>query len=325
MQNHFFRRGCFFNNSSERRKEHLMEMVNTFWTMTLERFSKKNHQIISNFNDWVCNTKPKAFSFEPIITWIGQSTFLIQIGNVNILTDPIFHDITFWIRRLFRPGISLQDLPKIDYVLISHNHRDHMEEESLHFLKKFNPIFLLPKGSRNWFKRRCLEKVIEFSWWQDRIFFLNSKSCAEIKFSFLPACHWSCRGLLDINKSLWGSWMIEFEKFKIYFAGDSAYQGHYKKIAQIFGKIDLALMPIGPNEPRALTKKTHLSTEEACQAFLDLGAKNFIPMHWGTFNISFDPFDEPLKRLKNWWALNKEHVKDKVLYVSKFGQPLKFS
>jgi len=325
MQQHFFKRGCFFNNSSERRRDQLKKVIKTFFMIALKRISKKNHRIISNFNEWVCDIKPVAFSFEPIVTWIGQSTFLIQIGHVNILTDPIFHDLAFCFRRNFKPGINLQDLPKIDYVLISHNHRDHMEEKSLHFLKKFDPIFFLPKGNRGWFKRRGFDKVIELSWWQDKTLFSNYEDCSEIKFSFLPAHHQTSRGFLDMNKSLWGSWMIEFEKIKIYFAGDSAYQNHYKEIAQNFGKIDLALMPIGPNEPRSLTKHAHLNTEEACQAFLDLDAKNFIPMHWGTFNISFDCFDEPIGRLENWWDLNGPLVKDKVLHIAKFGQPLKFS
>ena len=256
----------------------------------------------------------------PLITWIGQSTFLIQIDGINILTDPIFGDLAFLYKRFEKPGIALEDLPTIDYILISHNHRDHMEEKALLYLKKFNPIICVPLGNKKWFDKRGFKNVIEFSWWQDKVFLAVSKN---IKFSFLPAHHWSSRDVWDMNRSLWGSWMIEGDK-TIYFAGDSAYSDNYKIISDKFSTIDIALMPIGPNEPRKELDHVHMSTEQACMAFLDLKAKNFIPMHWGTFWLASDHFDDPIVRLKTWWRNNEHSVHDKVLHIAKFGQKNKF-
>ena len=321
------KKSFYLNHLKDSRKKHLKSVVKSFWATLLSRFTKKNRQIkfTSEIKEqWVCNAKPLENSVKPIITWIGQATFLIQINNINILTDPVFGSAGFGFRRNFDAGISLKDLPKIDYVLISHNHQDHVEVASIEYLKKFDPIYLVPKGNKSWLKKRKIQKVIEFIWGQDKTFFLNSSDFAEIKFNFLPAYHWSGRGAFSMNKSLWGSWMIESNGTRIYFAGDSAYDEHYKKIGEQFKDIDIALMPIGPNEPEQLVIHSHLNTEQSGQAFLDLNAKNFIPMHWGTFRLGFDNFDAPIKRLVKWWDENKELVKNRKLHVVKFGQPLNF-
>lgn len=327
MNKYHFENGTYFNNSKDSRKKHLKNVIKSFWATFLSRFIKRNRliQFTPEIKDkWLCKVKPVKSSFEPIVTWVGQSTFLIQIGDVNILTDPIFGNVGFGFHRNFEPGISLSDLPKIDYVLISHNHCDHMEHSTIEYLRKDNPIFFVPEGNKKWFTKRKFERVMEFTWGQSKTLLLNFQDSDEIKFNFLPAHHWSTRKIIDMNKTLWGSWLVEFNNFKIYFAGDSAYETHYKKIGEKFKDIDLALLPIGPNEPKKMVIHSHLSTEQACQAFLDLNATSMIPMHWGTFRLCFDDFDEPIKRLTKWWDENKELVENKNLHIVKFGQPVGF-
>ncbi|MFH1644466.1 MAG: MBL fold metallo-hydrolase [bacterium] len=332
MQRYFFKDGYYFNHSNESRKtyfkKYFKSIGQSFLAIMRSRFVKDNRKFVFTpaiKDEWICNKKPIEKSFEPIITWVGQATFLIQIGNVNILTDPVFGNLGLGFNRNFPPGISLNDLPKIDYVLISHNHRDHLEINAVRYVtKKYDPVFLIPQGNKRWFNKLKIEKVMEFKWDNKKTFFLNDFNSDEISFHFLPAFHWSTRGLFDMNTSLWGSWMIEFNGYKIYFAGDSAYDNHFKRIGEKFKKIDVVLMPIGPNEPEEMVIHSHVSSEQAGQAFLDLNAHSFIPMHWGTFRIAFDHFDDPIKRLKKWWSENEQFLKGKNLNIVKFGQPIKF-
>src|SRR5579872_423435 len=261
---------------------------------------------------WIEKFQP--ITNDPVITWIGHATFLIQINGKTILTDPVFGNASFLFRRILPPGIPFHELPKIDYVLLSHNHRDHMDGPSLWALKKNNPhlIFLVPHGDKAWFDRRGLSGAHEFGWWDEYVI-------PEIRFVFLPAVHWSQRGLFDKNKSLWGSWMIErVAGGRIYFAGDTAYGIHFSTIAHHFEKIDTVLMPISPCEPDGWMRRTHVSAEQAVHAFADLKATNFIPMHWGTFPLGSDRFDEPIERLKRAW--HERNMGDAQLHLAKVGQ-----
>ena len=143
-----------------------------------------------------------------------------------------------------------------------------------------------------------------------------------VSFSFLPANHWSQRSLFDKNCSLWGSWMIQHNHGTVYFAGDSAWGNHFDDIAAHYPEIDVALMPIAPAEPCYMMKEGHLDAEEACEAFLRLNAKMFIPMHWGTYHLGLDTFRGPIDRLQRWWKANKNRCKDKVLKLAKAGEIL---
>lgn len=272
-------------------------------------FSKKHDASL-----WVHDYFPQPISVDPVITWIGHATFLIQINGKAILTDPLFGNIPPFFRRLLPPGITLAQLPKIDYVLLSHNHRDHMDAASLIALKKMNPdlIFLVPYGDKAWFDNRGISGAQEFIWWDEHVI-------PEIRLVFLPAVHWSQRGLFDKNKSLWGSWMIEGSAGgRIYFAGDTAYSVHFDHIARNFAKIDTVLMPIGPCQPDAWMRRTHVSPQQAVDAFADLKATHFIPMHWGTFALGSDHFDMPLEHLKMAW--HEKNSIDTQLHIVKVGQ-----
>lgn len=318
--------GRFYNNDHEGNKRFLWDYIYMVYSFLHEVYiflislTKGSKRLPQDYSSWIKTSKIVPQSINPTITWIGHATFLIQIGGVNILTDPIFGNSTIFFPRILPPGIELETLPKIDFVIISHNHPDHMDSKSLLALKSQNPEIkiLVPQGDKKWFEKRKFRNVFENMWW-------NYLKFDTIKFTFLPAYHWSQRGLFDQNKSLWGSWMIEHNNNSIYFAGDTGYSNHFKEIAKSFDKIDIALMPVGPCEPREKMCHAHISSEEAGKAFLELNATNFIPMHWGTFHFGTDNFDTPILRLKNWWKINDLKLSAKMLHIVKFGQKTVFN
>lgn len=255
---------------------------------------------------------PYVFQEADHITWIGHASFLLSIDGLNILTDPVFGDLTFLLQRFSEPGIPFAQLPKIDIVLLSHNHRDHMDSATLKALYTQTAChFYVPFGDKAWFDIRGMsDRVTECIWWQD--VFHNG-----LKLTFLPARHWSQRGLFDRNKSLWGSWMIQES---IYFAGDSAYSDHFNEIAYHFSNIEVALLPIGPCEPRKWMKTTHMDAGDAGKAFLDLGARIFIPMHWGTYGFGIDDLMLPIVRLNDWWKAQNIKNNERILSTLTCGQ-----
>jgi L-ascorbate metabolism protein UlaG (beta-lactamase superfamily) len=195
-----------------------------------------------------------------------------------------------------------------------------MDGRSLRALKVHDPLFLVPLGDKRWLLGRGFRKVIEKSWWEIEV--LGAPD-VQVSLSFLPAVHWASRNLLDINRSLWGSWMIEVAGYKIYFAGDTAYGGHFTTISQRYSPIDIAMMPIGPNEPRRYISDAHVSSEEAVKAFIELGARHFVPMHWGTFaRMGAERHDDPLKQLGAVWERYRQMLTNAVLHVVRCGDPI---
>lgn len=237
---------------------------------------------------------------------IGHATFLIRVGGFTIITDPIFGHATFLFKRAVEPGITINKLPAIDYVLISHNHRDHLDEASIKQIALRNPhvIFLVPQGVRTWFLRLNIERVHEYVWWD--MYKIPGFTC-----TFLPAYHWSGRWLTDRNRSLWGSWMIEAGGRTLYFAGDTAYWKHFLCIGHYFPAIDIALLPIGPCKPHKYMQTSHLNAASAIQAFIELRARCFIAMHWGVFHFGIDDIFTPIEYLERAWR-NKRHQLQRV-------------
>ncbi len=309
----------FYLDKNSHPESLLFDTIPSFIKSLISR--RKNRA--EDVHKWFTKKEPLSCSLQPIITWLGHASFLIQIGDVNILTDPVFGDLWLF-RRQLPVGITLEDLPPIDVVLISHNHHDHMDAVSLHALKKQkNDIrFLVPQGDKRWFDRQKFYGVTEHMWWEQES--IIKKDSQPVLCSFLPAAHWSQRGLFDKNKSLWGSWMIEWDGYRIYFAGDTAYGHHFSGIADEFSSVDLALLPIGPCEPREWMKRTHMNSHESGKAFLDLAATHFMPMHWGTFSFGVDHFSMPIDQLRSWWTSQQQHLHAKKLHIVKAGEPVIF-
>lgn len=232
-----------------------------------------------------------------VVTFINHATFLIQLKDLNILTDPIFSKraspMTFMgPKRIREPGIQLEMLPKIDVVIISHNHYDHLDLEALKQLDaKFHPLMLVPLGDEKLLKEAGIQNVREMDWWHEQ-------EIREHKIVFTPSQHWSARGLFDKCESLWGSYFILSPDFKLYFGGDSGYGPHFGNIRLRLGAPDVSLLPIGAYAPRYFMKYHHMEPEEAVKAHADLNSNLSIGMHFGTFQLTDESLDEPVERLK---------------------------
>lgn len=267
--------------------------------------------------------RDNSSSNKSVITWLGQATFLISVPGITIITDPVLGDISLLYKRWAPPGILPQNLPTIDLIVLSHNHRDHLDKKTIKLLVEKNPHIkvLVPLGDKVWLNKWGFDNVQEYSWWQSTKIELNNQT---VNLTFLPAHHWSQRGLFDRNRSLWGSWLIQSADTTIYFAGDTAYSTHFSAIAEQFPSIDIALLPIGPCEPYQWMHDAHLNADQALQAFKDLNARHFIPMHWGTFPFGIDYQALPYEYLLESWKAHCSEQDSKHLHAALGGQTLKF-
>lgn len=234
------------------------------------------------------------------ITFVNHSTFLIQIGNVNILTDPVWsHRVSpfTWAgpARMRPPGVHMDDLPEIHYVLLSHNHYDHMDKAALKKLhQKFQPSIYTPLGVGAYVRQLGLNHIEDLDWWQSTA--LNSHP--EIEIEALPASHFSSRGTLDRNATLWCGFLIKSDLGTIYFAGDSGYGEFFKDIAKRTPTIDIALLPIGAFKPEWFMAPIHTSPHEAVEIHKILKPKQSIASHFGTFPLADDGQEAPLEDLE---------------------------
>ena len=253
------------------------------------------------------------------ITWVGHSTFLIQMDGVNILTDPIFNDrsspFSFGgIRRLVPPGLELEDLPSIHVVMISHNHYDHLDKHSVERLGN-KPIYFVPLGVAQWLKREKIENVVELDWWQ-------ASSSAGLKLNSVPVQHFSGRTPFDRNETLWSGWIIEGKTGKIFFAGDTGYSPVFKEIGERFGPMKISIIPIGAYRPRWFMKPVHVDPPEAIRIHQDIISQQSIASHLGTFKLSDEPIGEPPRYLEK--ALKEAGLDEKKFIIMKFGETLSF-
>jgi N-acyl-phosphatidylethanolamine-hydrolysing phospholipase D len=230
------------------------------------------------------------------VTWVGHSTLLVQLDGVNFLTDPTWSArVGPWsgrlgVRRFTPPGIAFDDLPPIDFVLISHDHYDHLDEPTVRRLARaFNPRFVVPLGIKAWLADRGITNVSELDWGE-------SITVKGLEIVCTPAQHGSGRALVDAGERLWASWVVVGSK-RFYFGGDTGYAPHFAMIGEALGPFDLAALPIGSYTPREIARPVHMSPEDALQASLDLRSARFIGIHWGTFELAREPYDEPPRRI----------------------------
>lgn len=253
-------------------------------------------------------------------TVVNQATVLIQVDGINILTDPIWSmrvGINSWPgrKRVVAPGITFDQLPPIDIVLISHNHYDHMDIPTLQLLvKRDNPLILTGLGNQGTLHSGGINSVNELDWWQSYV-------RQNIEIHFVPARHFSCRGIFDYNMSLWGGFVIKTPDGVIYFAGDTGYGGYAKEIRKKFGHIDLAFIPIGAYEPAWMMQTIHLTPEEAWQVHEDLESRSSVAIHFGTFQLADEGINEPAERLGKMASQNGKSSGKFVMPV--FGKSVK--
>ncbi|WP_328912592.1 MULTISPECIES: MBL fold metallo-hydrolase [unclassified Streptomyces] len=239
---------------------------------------------------------PDAGPGEISVTWAGHASWVIRIGGLTVLTDPVWsRRIPGTPARITPVGVPWSALPPVDAVVISHNHYDHLDAPTLKRLPRHTALYV-PAGLGRWCRRRGFTRVTELDWWE-------AAELRGVRFDFVPAHHWSRRTLTDTCRSLWGGWVLTGPAgTRVHFAGDTGYGHFFREIARAHPGIDLTLLPIGAYAPRWLLGRVHMDPEEAVQAFLDLGAGAMAPMHWATFLLSGEPPLEPLTRLRAAWA-----------------------
>jgi L-ascorbate metabolism protein UlaG (beta-lactamase superfamily) len=231
-------------------------------------------------------------------TWIGHSTFLLRIGTVTVITDPVFalHAGPFGRigpRRVRAPGLSLNALPRIDLILQSHNHYDHLDLGAQRALaRRDRPMIVTPLGNRAYLPRISRPRVTELDWWE------ATGPLSGVRVIVVPAQHFSARTPWDRDRALWGGFIIEAEGRRVYFAGDSGYGAHFKEIGRRFPGIDLALLPIGAYEPRWFMGPVHVDPAQAVQAHLDILPTRSIAMHFGTFQLTDEGIEAPIEELR---------------------------
>lgn len=225
------------------------------------------------------------------LTWLGHASWLVQLDGVSLLIDPLLFDsIGPGIARQVPVALDEKTLPPIDAQLVTHNHRDHLDLPSLRAVGR--PV-IGGLGLASFFAARGLE-CSELGWWDET-------RVGSVSIRFVPSQHWSRRGLSDMNETLWGGFVIEGSTARLYHSGDTAYFDGFGEIGRRVGPIDAALLPIGAYDPAWFMSKQHLNPEEAVRAFLDLGAREFVAMHFGTFRLTDEPLDEPPLRLAAEW------------------------
>ncbi|MDB9825609.1 MBL fold metallo-hydrolase [Candidatus Pelagibacter sp.] len=235
---------------------------------------------------------------EDYITWIGHATFLIKLGNTTIITDPVFSKnagpLIFGPDRFTEPALNLNEIPKTDLFLLTHNHYDHLDKSTIRKFPFKDAKVLLPLKLGKYFKPR-FKDINEMDWYDE------IKINDDLKVTFLPAVHWSKRSLTDTNKTLWGNFLIEYKGKKIFFACDTGYGNIYKDLGKKYGPIDITIINIGAYDFKPMFDKSiyHTTPEEALNVAQDLKSKKIIGMHWGTFVLSLEPIMEPPKRFKD--------------------------
>jgi N-acyl-phosphatidylethanolamine-hydrolysing phospholipase D len=281
------------------------------------------------------NARADAAAMEPAITWIGHATMLAQFGGLNFLTDPVFSDRVSPLsfvgpKRHVAPGVPLSALPHIDVVLISHNHYDHLDDASVRALNNQAggaPLFIVPLGIKEWLAARGIVNAVELDWWQSHPI---ATAAGPVDVFLTPVQHWSGRGLNDRLATLWGGYAVFAPDFHLFFTGDTAYSKDFADIRERFasrqrpedgGGFDIALIAVGAYEPRWFMRDQHVNPAEAVQIHLDVKAKRSVGIHWGTFELTDEPLDQPPRDLAV--ARRDRGLADEDFFVLAIGETRK--
>ena len=293
----------------------------SFWDIIQWKFSKNKLSKIKKAEHW----NPEIIKDDSwlnrnnnCMVWLGHASFFIRINGVNILIDPVLDNAGISKRHSSFP-IDKTKLKGIDYILLSHDHRDHIDKSSLRLLAKQNPNAHYCAGLRT---EKLLNAIthsanIETAGWYQQF----TTDTSKIELYFLPTRHWGKRGLFDTRKRLWGAFVIKGGGKTIYVGGDSGYDQHYKDAKRVFGHFDYCILGIGAYLPLKVMHTNHNSPTDALQAFTDLGADKFIPMHYGTFDLSDEPLSYPITELH---TLAKEKNIDTAIQELHYGECLTF-
>jgi L-ascorbate metabolism protein UlaG (beta-lactamase superfamily) len=264
---------------------------------------------------------PAPAGDEVVVTFIGHATVLIQSSAGNVLIDPVFSrrasPLSFaGPQRVRAPGVRFDDLPPISLVLLSHNHYDHCDLAALQQLeRRFHPLVVTLLGNGSLLRSAGITQVEELDWWE-------SATSVPLRVTVTPAQHFSARGPFDRNRALWGGFLVEVGGQRILHAGDSGYGPHFLEMGKRLGRIDLAFIPIGAYQPRWFMKDIHMNPAEAVQAHLDLAASRSVAIHFGTFQLTPEGIDQPVRELAN--ALRERGMPAERFRVLEIGESMRF-
>jgi N-acyl-phosphatidylethanolamine-hydrolysing phospholipase D len=299
-----------FRNLDNAYRYTVLERTQRLFRRTLEGWPARGETPKPLVND---GAELRANGTKPTVTWIGHATLLVQIGGLNVLTDPHWGERASPVpfagpRRLVPPGMRFEDLPRIQAVVISHDHYDHLDADTVTRLaREHQPRFFVPLGMKAWLVDHGARDVVELDWWE-------SAQLRGVTFTATPAQHSSGRGLRDQNLRLWSSWVIAGGGKKFWFAGDTGYTPALTEIGKRLGPLDLAAIPVGGYSSWDGRHPNHVNPEEALQLFEDLGAALMVPIHFGTFDLNREPFAEPPQRLLK--AAGARGIEDRVAILS---------
>jgi N-acyl-phosphatidylethanolamine-hydrolysing phospholipase D len=251
----------------------------------------------------------------PTVTWIGHSTLLVQMDGVTFLTDPIWSERASPVafagpKRVVPPGLAFDALPPIDFAVVSHSHYDHADLPTLLRLAEMGTRIFVPLRLGGVLRDAGITTVEELDWWDVR-------TVGGVTIHCTPAQHWSARSLTDRNRTLWSGWAVVGGTRRFYYAGDSGYFAGFADVGSRLGPFDLAAVPIGAYEPAAMMRAHHMNPEEAVRAALDVGAVRAIGVHYGTFDLTDEPLDEPPHRFHE--AARAAHVADDHVWTPPIG------
>jgi len=250
---------------------------------------------------------PRARAGQIRVTWVGHATALLQVGGVNVLTDPVWSRRASplpWLgpARLTPPGLPFGDLPPVDAVLLSHDHYDHLDAPTVRRLAAAHPraVWITPLGYHAWLARRGVRRSLELDWWQEAA--LDTPG-GRLAVTGLPASHWTRRGPRDQRRRLWAAFALAGPGGeRAYFGGDSGWMPEFGRVGQRAGPFDVTLLPIGAYAPRWFMRSSHMTPEEAVAAYREMGGRGlFVGIHWGTFRLADEPPLEPPIRARAAW------------------------
>jgi L-ascorbate metabolism protein UlaG (beta-lactamase superfamily) len=293
-----------------------------------ERFGKKTLPPSADLSPISPNLTLIQSPKDAQVTWVGHSTALIQIGGLNILTDPIFSEFSSPVqfvgpKRFKAPGLSLAQLPRIDVVIVSHNHYDHLDINSVRTLAAMPnaPTFYVPLGIELWFKDHVPGAKVVKADWQDKLTF--SQASNNLVLQLLPVQHWSSRTPFDRKATLWGSWALSAGAKSVWFSGDLGYSQDTKDIGKQFPQgFDLALIAVGAYEPRWFMKNQHINPAEAVTIHAEIASRKSVGIHWGTFGLTDEPLDQAILDLAA--AKKAQAIADSAFVLLKHGQTISF-
>jgi N-acyl-phosphatidylethanolamine-hydrolysing phospholipase D len=327
--------GGFQNNYSAFEPKGLWEVAKWRWAASqqgLPPAPQRPTEVVAPDLAFIARNASAGSAMQPAVTWIGHATVLAQFSGLNLITDPVFAQRVSPVsfagpQRAQPPGLGLAQLPRIDVVLISHNHYDHLDDMSVRALAAQAggpPLFVVPLGIKPWLRQRGIQRVVELDWWQNHRL---PGPKGEVEIVLTPAQHWSGRGLNDRLATLWGGFAVFAPDLHFIYTGDTGYSKDFEDIARRFasrqspeqgGGFDIALVPIGAYEPRWFMQTQHVNPEESVRIHRDLRAKASLGVHWGSFKLTDEALDEPPRALAA--AGQSQGLSEQEFFVLAIGQ-----